>query len=357
MKRISKLGPTIPVFILFITLSLSFSVTGSTLQVCKIGCDYSSIGEAIKNSSRGDSIKVQNGNYTEDLRIDRDVSIVGANSRWVRIIPSDPSTPAIVVGPSSARVEISNITVTGEGKRPKSGITVTGDSRLTMTNSRVSNFQSGLTARDSSYLKTRETEVGNSGVGVAGFDNSEVIVSGSSITSAKTGLLASNSTNITVADAEVTGCETNALLAKETAKFNVISSSISNNQGTGVTLKNFSRLNMKETQVSSNESGGLLVTNSAIANLSDNQITYNKKKNVSIISKKCGFSGPSNRFFGEVNGAGNEINPADSNTICPQKFAGITSGDGGNYSYPFKPSTYAFIGLIGAASFYFLISG
>lgn len=356
MKKISKLGPTIPIFVLFITLSLSFSVTGSTLRVCKFGCDFSSIGEAIKNSSRGDRIKVQNGNYTEDLRIDRDVSIIGTNPRWVRIIPSDSSSPAIVIGPSSARVEISNITITGEEKRPKIGLTVTGDSRLTLTDSRVSNFQSGLTARDSSYLKARETEVGNSGVGVAGFDNSEVIVSGSSITSAKTGLLASNSTDITVVDTEVTNCETNALLAKETSKVNVISSSISNNQGTGVTLKNFSRLNMKETQVSSNESGGLLVRNSAIANLVDNQITYNKKKNVSIISKKCGFSGPSYRFFGEIKGAGNEIKPPGSNTICPQEFAGITSGSGGNYSSPLKPSTYAFIGLIGAASLYFLIS-
>lgn len=356
MKKISISGRTIPAFILFIILTLSFSVTGSTLQVCKIGCDFSSIGEAINNSSSGDRIKVQNGNYTENLRIDRDLTIVGANSRWVRIIPSNSSSPAIVVGPSSARAEITNITITGEGKRPKSGVTVTGDSRLTLTNSRVSNFQGGLTARDYSYLKIRKTEVENSGMGVGGFDNSEVIVSGSMITSGKTGLLANNSTKITLVDAEVANCESNALLAKETAKINVISSSISNNQGSGVTLKDFSRLNMKETQVSSNKSGGLLVTNSAIANLSDNRITHNKKKNVSIISKKCGFSGHSDRFFGEVNGAGNEIKPVNSTTVCPPKFSRITSSGGGGYSYPFKPSTYAFIGLIGVASMYFLIS-
>lgn len=356
MKKISKLGTIIPVFVLFITLSLSLSVTGSTLRVCKIGCDFSSIGEAIKNSSPGDRIKVQNGNYTENLRIDSDISIIGANSSWVRLIPSRSDSPAIFIGASSASVKITNVTVAGGGNRPKSGITITGDSRLTMTDSQISNFQNAITVRDSSYLKLRGTRIGSSVMGVGGFNNSELVVSDSSITSAESGLVVSNSANLTMVDTEVTNCDSNALLAKETAKVNLLSSSITNNKAPGVVLRNFSRLNMKETQVSSNKNGGILVANSAIANLTDNQITYNKEKNVSIISKKCGFSGPSNHFFGEVNGAGNEIKPANSTTVCPQKFAGITSGSGGNYSYPFKPSTYAFIGLIGVASLYFLIS-
>lgn len=356
MKKYSGLGRIIPVLILFMILVLNFSVTGSTLRVCKIGCDFNSIEEAINNSSSGDRIKVQNGNYTENLRIDSDVTITGTDSRWVKIIPSRSGSPAVAVGPSSVSVEITNVTISGGGNRPKNGVTVTGDARLTLSSSRVSNFQNGLTVRDSSYLKIRETEVENSEVGVAGFDDSELVVSGSEITSTNTGLLANNSTELTVVSTEVSNCESNALLAKQTSKFNVISSSITNNQAPGVVLKDFSRLNMKETQVSSNDGGGVLVTNSAIVNLTDNQITYNKKKNVSIISKKCGFSGPSNLFFGEVNGSGNEIKPVSSNTICPAKFSGITSSDGGNYSYPFKPATYAFIGLIGVASLYFLIS-
>ncbi|MFB6290862.1 MAG: nitrous oxide reductase family maturation protein NosD [Candidatus Bipolaricaulia bacterium] len=356
MKKTSKFGRVISVFVSFIILTLSFSVNGATLHVCKIGCEFSSIGNAINESASGDRIRIQNGNYAENLRIDKSITLVGANTRWVRITPSNPGSPALVVGPSSREVEITNVTVLGEGTRPENGITVTGDSRLTITNSRVNSFKKGLITRDSSYLKIRKVDVENFGVGVSGFDNSEVVVSGGGISSGKTGLIASDSSRITMVDTEVSSCSRNGLLVKETAKVNILSASITNNQAPGIVLKDYSRLTMEDTQVSSNESGGVLLTDSAIANLTDNQITYNAKKNVSAISKTCGFSGPSDPFFGEVNGANNEIKPVDSNTVCPQKFSSITSNKGGSYSYPLKPSTYAFIGLIGAATVFFLFS-
>ncbi len=356
MNKTRVFGRVIPALVSLVILALSFPSAGANLQVCKFGCDFSSIGEAINKSGPGDVIKVQNGNYKENLKIDSDVTLIGTNSSWVRITPSNSSSSAILVGPSSAEVEIKNITVIGEGERPKSGVTVTGDSRLIFTNSKVSNFQNGLTGRDSSYLKIRESEVSNSGVGVTGLGSSEVIVSGSRISSSNKGLIATNSTEATVVDTEVTDCNVNSLLAKETAKINVLSTSVTNNRAPGLVLKDFSRLNMEDTQIRSNKSGGILLTNSAIANLSGNLITYNQKKNVSVISKKCGFSGPSKLFFGEVNGADNEIKPTNPKTICPPKFSRITSSGGGSYSYPFKPSTYAFIGLIGVATLYFLIS-
>lgn len=356
MKKPCRMGRCLLALILLTILALSFSASGVTVNVCDIGCDFNSIGEAIDNSGPGDKIKVQNGNYTENLRIDHDLTIVGTDSRWVTIKPSNSDTPAIAVGPSSVTVEINNISVTGGEARAKSGVTATGDSQLTLRNSRVSNFQRSLSARDSSDLKIRETKIENSEVGVEGFDNSEITATGSSISTSTRGIVVTDSATVTMVDAEVSNCSRVGLQVRETAKLNIISSSISNNQAPGIVLKEFSRLNMKESKVSGNESGGLLVTNSAIANLTDNQIAYNKKKNVSVISKECGFSGPSHQFFGEINGSRNVIKPTNSNTICPPKFSGITSTEGGSYSYPLKPSTYAFIGLITVASLYFLIS-
>jgi parallel beta-helix repeat protein len=214
-----------------------------------------------------------------------------------------------------------------------------------------------LTARNSSHLKVRNSDVGNSEVGVSGFDKSEVITSSTRITSAAKGLVANDSSVMTLVEAEITNCDINSLLVRKTAKVNVLSSSFTNNGAPGIVLKDFSRLKMEDSQVSNNEEGGVLLADSAIAKLIDNRITYNGKKNVAIISKKCGFSGPSNLFFGEVDGAGNDIKPKNSDTVCPEKFSRITSSTGGSYSYPFKPSTYAFIGLVGIASLYFLLSG
>jgi nitrous oxidase accessory protein NosD len=357
VKKTSLSIRVVSVFVSFLILALSFSTSGATLKVCKIGCAFSSIEAAINSAASGDTVKVQNGNYPENLTIDKDVTLVGSSSRWVRITPSSTNSPAIVVGPSSATVKITNLTVIGEAKqRPVTGVTVMGDAELTMENSRVNTFQNGLIAKNSSNLKVRNSELVNSGTGVTGFDKSKVILSDSRVTSADTGLLTGDSARITLVETEITNCSRNAVLAKGTAKVNTLSSNFSNNRAPGVVIRDFSRLNMEDSQVSSNEGGGLLVKNSAIANLKNNQITYNERKNVSIISKKCGFSGPSNLFFGEVNGAGNEIKPAGSTTICPSKFSRITSSRGGSYSYPFKPSTYAFIGLVGVAIAYFLIS-
>jgi len=357
VKKTSISIHVVSVFVSFLVLALSFSAAGATLRVCKIGCEFSSIEPAINSAEPGDTVRIQNGNYSENFNLDKDVTLIGANSRWVRVTPSNRGSPAIVVGPSPASVEIRNLTVIGEGKqRPVNGVTVTGDAELTMENSRVNNFRNALTAKHSSYLKIRNSAVVKPGTGVTGLDKSEVIVSGSEISSAETGLVAGDSTKITLVDTEISNCNRIAVLVKGTAKVNALSSSVSNNPSPGIVIRDFSRLNLEDSQISSNEGGGLLVKNSAIANLTDNRITYNEKKNVSVISKKCGFSGPSNLFFGEVNGAGNEIKPTGSTTICPSKFSRITSSRGGSYSYPFKPSTYAFIGLVGVATAYFLIS-
>ena len=357
MKKTGRFGRVVSVMVLLLLLILTFSVSGATLKVCKIGCEYSSIGGALDDSVPGDTIRVQNGNYSENLRIDTDVTITGANTRWVRLTPSDSNSPAIIVGPSSARVSLTDLTIVGGERRTGNGVNVTGDSRLLVEDSRITGFKKGLTARNSSYLKVRNSDVGNSEVGVSGFDNSEVITSGTRITSAAKGLVANDSSVMTLVEAEITNCDINSLLIRKTAKVNVLSSSFTNNGAPGIVLKDFSRLKMEDSQVSSNEEGGVLLADSAIAKLIDNRITYNGKKNVAIISKKCGFSGPSNLFFGEVDGAGNDIKPQNSDTVCPEKFSRITSSTGGSYSYPFKPSTYAFIGLVGIASLYFLLSG
>ena len=356
MKKTGRFIMVFPALVLLLVLTLNHPSAGKTLKVCKIGCEFSSIGEALNNTDSGDTIRVQNGNYSENLRIDRDLTIIGTNSSWVRISPSNSGTPALVIGPSSGSVRITNVTLTGDGSDSEDGLVVTGDGRITLKNSRIVNFQNGLVARNSAYIKLRETEVGSSGTGVGGFDNSEVILSGSEITSAKRGIIARDSSTVTVVDTEINNCGRNSVLAEGTAKLNVLSSSVVNNRAPGVVLRGFSRMDMEDTQVSSNEGGGILLTDSAIANLTDNRITYNKEKNVSVISKRCGFSGPSNLFFGEVNGVNNAIKPVNSSTVCPAKFGQITSGKGGSYSFPFKPSTYAFIGLIGIATAYFLIA-
>lgn len=344
--------------VLTLVLVTAASVSGAaeTFRVCKIGCDYSSIERAVKDSRSGDLIRVQNGNYTGNLRIDKAITIVGTKSEWVRMIPTKGELPTISIGPSSASVEIRNLTITGGGKDQGKGVSIRGDGKLTLTNCRVKNSEVGLQLENSSYAKLMRTQISDSFSGILTSDSSEVIMHSGGITGHELGVVASNSSEVTIIGTDILLCEKNPILAKNTGKINILSSRISDNRGPGVKLTDFSRLNMQDTRVSNNEGGGILLSDSAAANLTKNQITYNEKKNLAIISKECGFSGPIKGFFGEVKGRGNKITPGGSKSICPIKFSRIESEEEGGYSYPFKPPTYAFIGLIGAATLLFFIT-
>lgn len=356
MNRSGWSNRTLIFLTLVLVTAISISGVAETFRVCKIGCEYSSIQRAVKDSQPGDSIRVQNGDYSENLRIDKEITILGTNSQWVQIIPTKGDLPTISIGPSSASVEIRNLTITGGGKNQGKAVSIRGDGELALTNCRVKNSEVGLQLEDSSYSKLMRTVISNSSSGILALDSSEAVIHNGSIASHKSGIVASNSSEVTIIGTDISTCEKNPILVRNTGKINILSSRISDNQGPGIKLTDFSRLNMQDTRVSNNEGGGILLSNSAAANLTENQITYNEKKNLAIISKECGFSGPTKGFFGEVKGKGNKITPGGSKSICPIKFSRIESEEGGKYSYPFKPPTYAFIGLIGAATLLFFIT-
>ena len=360
MRSINRLT-TISVIFLGLSLVLisgiSISSTAATLRVCQIGCNYQSIQKAINSSESGDIIRIQNGEYEENLRIDKEINLIGTSSEWVKIIPEDDGTPAISIGPGQVGPEIENVSIIGETRERGAGIKVTGRANLNLSNSRITNFRSGISAVNSVRIKFTEVEIRNSQNAIMATDKAGVTIADSLITSARSGVVAGDSSVLTLIGTEITGCERDALLARNTAELNILSSRISDNRAPGIVLRDFSRLKMEESQVSNNGGGGVLLNNSVVAKLTQNKITFNDKKNITVVSNKCGFSGPREVFLGKVQGTNNEIDPEDTDSICPGKFARITTSEGGGYSYLATNATYAFLGLIGAATIYFLISG
>ncbi len=356
MKALFRSRKTILISCLLALLFFGFSTAGKTIQICKIGCELNSLKGALKRSDSGDTIKVRNGRYSENLRVDKNITIVGTNSRWVNLTPTEGNAPVMVVGPSPVSVELRNLTLNPGKSSRAMGIKLTGDARLIIKDSRFAGGQLGIRAENSSYLKLRDVELDRLTTGILATQKSKTTVFESSLTSARSGLVAEDSSELNFINSEVTGCRHNSVLARDSAKVNILDSDISNNAAPGIELKDFSRLTAKESQISNNRGGGVLLSDSAQADLHKNRIAYNEDKNVAVISKKCGFSGPMEGFFGEIKGANNDILPGNSKTICPGKFSRITTAEGGTSSYQFTPSTYAFIGLIGAATVVFLFT-
>lgn len=342
-------------FILFF-LGLTLTAASETIRVCKIDCEYNSIGGAIRDSQSGDTIRVQNGNYEENLRIDKEVTVAGTSSRWVRINPGRSDRPTVQVGPSSVSITLKDLTVSSGKETGSPGISVRGNAELNFEEGIIKGPGRGLRSHDSSSVELREVEISGATDAVAIQDSSGVVTHDSLIRDAGTGFVASDSSELTLIGTEISESSKSGILGENTGKINVLSSTISDNEGPGIKLIDFSRLDMEESQVKSNGGGGLLLNDSAKARLTKNDLSYNDNLNLGIISKECGFSGPIEGFFGEVKGTDNDIVPADSDSICPGRFSRVTSNEGGGYSYPFKPSTYAFVGLIGAASLIFIFS-
>jgi len=341
---------------LLLVFGLSTVATSRTIRVCGFGCQYNSIGKAVREAGSGDLIRVQNGNYEENLRIDKKLTITGTSAQWVRILPKNGERPTIQVGPSSVNVDLKSITVSAGEKETVSAISVTGGAELNMTDGLIKNAGGGVAARDASYVKLMNTEIREVKKGIRANDSAEVVFHKGLITESDSGLISSDSSELTLIESEISSSSRIGILGRNTGKINALSSTITDNEGPGIKMTDFSRLDMEDSQVKSNKGGGILLQDSANADLIDNSITYNDKKNLAIISKECGFSGPTQSFFGEVTGTGNRIVPANKKTICPGRFTRINTQEGGGYSYPFKPSTYAFVGLIGTATLVFLVS-
>ncbi len=344
------------VLTLLLIFGLSTVAFSRTIRVCGFGCQYGSIGKAVREASPGDLIRVQNGDYKENIRIDKELTITGTSAQWVRISPKNDARPTIQVGPSSVSVNLKSITVSASGKESGNAISVTGGAEINVTDGLIRNAGAGVEARDNSYANLMNTEIMGVKDGIRTYGSSEAVVHKGLISESGTGLIVSGSSELSLIESEISNSTRIGVHGKNTGKINVLSSTMTDNDGPGIKLTDFSRLDMEDSQVKGNGGGGILLKDSANAELIDNEITYNDQKNLAIISKECGFSGPTKSFFGEVTGTGNKIVPSNKNTICPARFMRINTQEGGGYSYPFKPSTYAFVGLIGVATMVFLVS-
>ncbi len=83
--------------ILGVTLTAVATEAGEIITVCPlpgVGCDYNAIQEAIDNASPGDTIRVAQGTYTENLTIDKPLTLEGGyeSGGWTRDVALHETT-------------------------------------------------------------------------------------------------------------------------------------------------------------------------------------------------------------------------------------------------------------------------
>jgi parallel beta-helix repeat protein len=88
----------------------SSASAGDSADVCSSGCTYTSIQAAIDDASAGDTISVAAGTYTENVRVDKAVTLEGAGADDTTIVATDANATPLIFATSNATVRGFTIT-------------------------------------------------------------------------------------------------------------------------------------------------------------------------------------------------------------------------------------------------------
>ena len=133
------LGCTIVALIL---LSAILGCAGAaTITVCESGCDSSSIKSALNQSMAGDVIEVRGGTYTENLDIQKSVSLVGLpDGDWMPEIKGSGHSSVVVINIDNVNISGFKLTNSGNCSCGDSGLRIRSNNNTAYGNNITGNY-------------------------------------------------------------------------------------------------------------------------------------------------------------------------------------------------------------------------
>lgn len=165
-----------------VLITLNFSLQAETTSVCPAGCQYGSIQNAVDAAEPGDTIKVKAGTYKENVKIDKNLSLVGEGKNKVRVEGSRKGHPVIRIGPGRVQVKLKGLKIAGargelcansEKNLCYDGVSVSGQAKVDMVNCSVtSNGINGIYLGEDSRASVTSCIIsGNGATGIILFDS------------------------------------------------------------------------------------------------------------------------------------------------------------------------------------------
>lgn len=166
-------------------INLHFSYAAKTLAVPG---DYPTISQAISHASDGDTIIVQSGVYTENLAVNKSVSINGAGSKTTIIIGegglTGGSQPVVALNASGA--EISGFTIESQNYTQTAlyatGVIINADNCIIQNNIITNSYIGVFCSVQSNLQITQNTITANLKDGIRFYSGSQNTISGNTIT-------------------------------------------------------------------------------------------------------------------------------------------------------------------------------
>ncbi len=213
---------------------------------------WKTIGYAVSQASDGDTIIVMDGKYTENIEIDKQLTIKsdhGAESTTVTA--ADPSKNVLSV--KADNVTIDGLTITGSTEIPMAGIYLlySGNSRI--VNNICSGNANGIYLDYSDNISVSNNTLSDNTHGIYIYSSEDVTVSNNTCSDNTNGIYIYNSKDVTVSD---NSCNTNVygLLIKESTRIAITGNTCSEN-GVGIKVYLSLEVNISNNTCEDNDYG------------------------------------------------------------------------------------------------------
>ncbi len=161
------------------------------------GAFYTGLQEAINNATAGDTILIYKGNLSDNVDVNKSVSVVGVNSSSVKIRALNASRHVFNI--TSSNVTIKDLTITG-ATNGKAGIYLNGASNASISNSNLTGNYYGIFlygSSDSSILNNSISSNTEDGIYLY-FSSNTTLINNTIAANTKRGIYLELSRNITM---------------------------------------------------------------------------------------------------------------------------------------------------------------
>jgi parallel beta-helix repeat protein len=245
--------------------------------------DYPTIQAAVDVASTGNTIIVRNGMYTENVDVNKRVTIHSENGAGASIVhAANPKDHVFEV--TANYVNISGFTVKGATEWV-AGICLENVDHCCVINNYVSNNYNGITLKNSSGNMIRNNNVNSNELrGIdAEYSSNNNIIKNNSVSSNKYGIDIRTSCNINIITGNDVNSNTKAGIVIDSCNNNVITNNTAcHNKGRGIEISSSSNNIISGNIASFNERDGILVDESPSNTITNNTVNSNSNRGISL---------------------------------------------------------------------------
>lgn len=277
------------VILLFLVLILASSISMASATQITVGKDLgnATINAAIANASDGDIILVKDGVYSENVVVDKQVTIISENGSANTIVQSALSNAA-VFRISADDVQISGFNITGATNY--NGIFIISASGCSISDNEINGNSNGIVLHDSNYNQISNNIFSantNNGIHLQSSSHHNTISNNNVVDNNHRGIYLGSSNNNTLSGNIVSSNTDSGIYITGSDDTTFIGNTVNYNGNYGIYIRSSNNNHLLDNTASSNTYSGIYVESSEHNILTGNTADLNTYSGIQLQSSNC----------------------------------------------------------------------